>query len=156
MSSTKQDKREGVQPLDADDGVLADSTSDGELSGVSEGDGPLRQADEAESITTFSGDVPENLRGYAEPSTLPTGALQAQNPPPGRLRDGSESPDPAARIVPDPSRHAVPDERAIPDLQAGQVRRNGSPAVVPGAAFNHLTLTMLFSRTRRPTENYLA
>ena len=62
MSSTKQDKREGVQPLDADDGVLADSTSDGELSGVSEGDGPLRQADEAESITSISGDGPEILR----------------------------------------------------------------------------------------------
>ena len=62
MSSTKQDKREGVQPLDADDVILADSTSDGESPGVSEGDGPLRQADEAERITTISGDGPEILR----------------------------------------------------------------------------------------------
>ena len=74
MSSTKQDKREGVQPLDADDVILADSTSDGESPGVSEGDGPLRQADKAERFTTISGDGPEILRGYAEPSTLPTGA----------------------------------------------------------------------------------
>ena len=49
MSSITKTKT-GVQPLDADDGILADSTSDGELPGVSEGDGPLRQADEAESI----------------------------------------------------------------------------------------------------------
>ena len=62
MSSITNNTQQGVQPLAADDGVLADSTSDGELSGVSEGDGPLRQADEAESTTTFSGDVPENLR----------------------------------------------------------------------------------------------
>ena len=62
MSSTKQDKREGVQPLDADDVILADSMSDEEISGVSEGDGPLRQADEAERITTISGDGPEILR----------------------------------------------------------------------------------------------
>ena len=34
MSSTKQDKREGVQPLDADDDNLADSMSDEELSGA--------------------------------------------------------------------------------------------------------------------------
>ena len=62
MSSTKQDKREGVQPLDADDVILADSMSDEEMSGVSEGDGPLRHADEAKSIMTFSGDGLENLR----------------------------------------------------------------------------------------------
>ena len=62
MSSTKQDKREGVQPLDADDGVLADSMSDEELSGVSEGDGPLHHAEEAEDYTTISGDGPEILR----------------------------------------------------------------------------------------------
>ena len=31
MSSTKQDKREGVQPLDADDVILAGSSSDEEL-----------------------------------------------------------------------------------------------------------------------------
>ena len=61
MSSITKTKT-GVQPLDADDGVLADSMSDEELSGVSEGDGPLRQADEAESITTISGDGPEILR----------------------------------------------------------------------------------------------
>ena len=61
MSSITKTKT-GVQPLDANDGILADSTSDGELPGVSEGDGPLRQADEAESITTISGDGPEILR----------------------------------------------------------------------------------------------
>ena len=61
MSSITKTKT-GVQPLDADDGVLADSMSDEELSGVSEGDGPLRHADEAKRITTFSGDGPENLR----------------------------------------------------------------------------------------------
>ena len=59
MSSTKQDKREGVQPLDADDGVLADSMSDEELSSVSEGDGPLHQAEEAKNSTTISGNGPE-------------------------------------------------------------------------------------------------
>ena len=80
MSSNTKTKT-GVQPLDADDGILADSTSDGELSGVSEGDGPLRQADEAESITTISGDGPEILRGYAEPSVLPAGASPAQIAP---------------------------------------------------------------------------
>ena len=62
MNSNTNNTQQGVQPLVADDGVLADSTSDGELSGVSEGDGPLRQADEAESITTISGDGPEILR----------------------------------------------------------------------------------------------
>ena len=62
MSSITKKTKQGVQPLAADDGILADSTSDGELPSVSEGDGPLRQADEAESITTFSGDGPENLR----------------------------------------------------------------------------------------------
>ena len=61
MSSITKTKT-GVQPLDADDVILADSTSDGELSGVSEGDGPLRQADEAERFTTISGDGPEILR----------------------------------------------------------------------------------------------
>ena len=61
MSSITKTKT-GVQPLDTDDGILADSMSDGESSGVSEGDGPLRQADEAESITTISGDGPEILR----------------------------------------------------------------------------------------------
>ena len=63
MSSITKKTKQGVQPLAADDGILADSTSDGELPGVSEGDGPLRQADEAESITTISGDGPEILRG---------------------------------------------------------------------------------------------
>ena len=62
MSSTSEETKTGVQPLGADDGVLADSTSDAELSGVSEGDGPLRQADEAEFLTTISGDGPEILR----------------------------------------------------------------------------------------------
>ena len=61
MSSITKTKT-GVQPLDADDGILADSTSDGELSGVSEGDGPLRHAEQAKRSTTFSGDGPENLR----------------------------------------------------------------------------------------------
>ena len=61
MSSITKTKT-GVQPLDTDDGILADSMSDGESSGVSEGDGRLRQADEAESITTISGDGPEILR----------------------------------------------------------------------------------------------
>ena len=65
MSSTKQDKREGVQPLDADDGVLADSMSDEELSGASEGDGPLHHAEEAEFRSTISGDGPEILRVHA-------------------------------------------------------------------------------------------
>ena len=61
MSSTKQDK--SVQPLDtADDVILADSSSDEELSGVSEGDGPLRHAEQAKHSMTFSGDGPENLR----------------------------------------------------------------------------------------------
>ena len=95
MNSNTTNTHQGVQPLVADDGVLADSTSDGELSGVSEGDGPLRQADEAESITTISGDGPEILRGYAEPSPLPTGASQAHNPPPVFHSDGSEPPKPA-------------------------------------------------------------
>ena len=61
MSSITKTKT-GVQPLDTDDGILADSTSDGESPGVSEGDGPLRQAAEAELITTISGDGPEILR----------------------------------------------------------------------------------------------
>ena len=47
MSSITKKTKQGVQPLAADDGILADSTSDGESPGVSEGDGPLRQADEA-------------------------------------------------------------------------------------------------------------
>ena len=101
MSSITKKTKQGVQPLAADDGILADSTSDGESPGVSEGDGPLRQADEAELITTISGDGPEILRGYAEPSELPAGASPAQIAPPGRLRDGSESPNPAARTEPD-------------------------------------------------------
>ena len=51
MSSTtcKQDKQEGVQPLDADDGNLADLMSAEEPTGASEGDGPLHQAEEADS-----------------------------------------------------------------------------------------------------------
>ena len=64
MSSITKKTKQGVQPLAADDGILADSTSDGELPGVSEGDGPLRQADEAELITTISGDGPEILREF--------------------------------------------------------------------------------------------
>ena len=67
MSSITKTKT-GVQPLDAaDDVILADSSSDEELSGVSEGDGPLRHAEEAKNSMTFSGDGPENLRG---PSTV--------------------------------------------------------------------------------------
>ena len=62
MSSITKKTKQGVQPLAADDGILADSTSDGELSGVSEGDGPLRHAEEAKHSMTFSGDGPENLR----------------------------------------------------------------------------------------------
>ena len=64
MSSTKQDKREGVQPLDADDDNLADSMSAEELSGASEGDCPLHHAEEAKSNMTISisGDGPEILR----------------------------------------------------------------------------------------------
>ena len=62
MSSTKQDKQEGVQPLDADDGNLADLMSAEEPTGASEGDGPLHHAEEAESNTTISGDGPEILR----------------------------------------------------------------------------------------------
>ena len=61
MSSITKKTKQGVQPLAADDGILADSTSDGESPGVSEGDGPLRQADEAERFTTISGDGPEIL-----------------------------------------------------------------------------------------------
>ena len=87
MSSITKKTKQGVQPLAADDGILADSTSDGESPGVSEGDGPLRQADEAERFTTISGDGPEILRGYAEPSELPAGASPAQIAPPGRLRE---------------------------------------------------------------------
>ena len=41
MSSITKKTKQGVQPLAADDGILADSTSDGESPGVSEGDGPL-------------------------------------------------------------------------------------------------------------------
>ena len=63
MSSITKKTKQGVQPLAADYGILADSTSDGELPGVSEGDGPLRHAHEqAKRFTTFSGDGPENLR----------------------------------------------------------------------------------------------
>ena len=62
MSSITKKAKQGVQPLAADDGILADSTSGGESPGVSEGDGPLRQADEAKLITTISGDGPEILR----------------------------------------------------------------------------------------------
>ena len=57
MSSTKQDKQEGVQPLDADDVILAESMSDEELSGASEGDGPLHHAEQAEQYSTISRDV---------------------------------------------------------------------------------------------------
>ena len=62
MSSTKQDKREGVQPLDADDVILADSSSDEELTCASDCDGPLHQAEETETNLTISGDGPEILR----------------------------------------------------------------------------------------------
>ena len=64
MSSTKQDKREGVQPLDADDVNLADWMSGRESTGASEDDGPLRHAEEAKNSTTISGDGPEILRVY--------------------------------------------------------------------------------------------
>ena len=118
MSSTKQDKREGVQPLDADDVILADSSSDEELSGASDGDGPLHQAEEATIHSTISGDGPEILRGYAEPSPLPTGASQAQNAPPGRHSDGSEPPNRAQISDPDSLRHAAPEKRGDPNLCA--------------------------------------
>ena len=62
MSSITKKTQQGVQPLAADDGVLADSMSDEELSGVSEGDCPLHQAEEAKNSTTISGDGPEILR----------------------------------------------------------------------------------------------
>ena len=62
MSSTKQDKREGVQPLDADDVNLADLMSDRESTGASEDDGPLRHAGEAKNSMTIPGDCPEILR----------------------------------------------------------------------------------------------
>ena len=79
MSSITKKSKQGVQPLAADDGILADSTSDGESPGVSEGDGPLRQADEAERFTTISGDGPEILRcmhvclyanAYSQPTSI--------------------------------------------------------------------------------------
>ena len=72
MSSITKKTKQGVQPLAADDGILADSTSDGESPGVSEGDGPLRQADEAERITTISGDGPEILRIMCPPLNIGT------------------------------------------------------------------------------------
>ena len=105
MNSNTNNTQQGVQPLVADDASSADIKSDEELNGASEDDGPLHQAEEATNSTTFSGDVPEILRGYAEPSTLPTGALQAQNPPPGRHSDGSEPPNRAITSDPDPLRH---------------------------------------------------
>ena len=62
MNSTSEETKTGVQPLDADDANLADLSSDEELSGASEGDGPLHQAEEAEIHSTISGDGPEILR----------------------------------------------------------------------------------------------
>ena len=61
MSSITKTKT-GVQPLDTDYDNLTDSMSAKELSGASEGDGPLHHAEEAKSITTISGDGPEILR----------------------------------------------------------------------------------------------
>ena len=56
----------GVQPLDNAaheyDVNLAVSMSDGDSFGASEGDGPLHQAEEAETHSTFSGDGLEILR----------------------------------------------------------------------------------------------
>ena len=82
MNSTTNNTHQGVQPLVADDANSADIKSDEELHGASEDDGPLHQAEEATNHMTFSGDGPEILRGYAEPSTLPTGALPAHIKPP--------------------------------------------------------------------------
>ena len=68
MSSITKKTKTSVQPLDADDDNLADSMSAEELSGASEGDGPLHHAEEAESYSTISGDGPEILRSRS--STL--------------------------------------------------------------------------------------
>ena len=62
MSSITKKTQQGVQPLAADDANLADLSSDEELSGASEGDGPLHHAEEAKDSTTISGDGPEILR----------------------------------------------------------------------------------------------
>ena len=61
MSSITKTKT-GVQPLDADDDNLADSMSAEELSGASEGYGPLHHAEQAETNTTISGDDSGVLR----------------------------------------------------------------------------------------------
>ena len=58
MNSTSEETKTGVQPLDADDANLADLSSDEELSGASEADGPLHQAEEA-YVTPF-----DNFRGW--------------------------------------------------------------------------------------------
>ena len=47
MNSTSEETKTGVQPLDADDANLADLSSGEELSGASEGDGPLHHEPEA-------------------------------------------------------------------------------------------------------------
>ena len=62
MNSTSEETKTGVQPLDADDANLADLSSDEELNGASEDDGPLHQAEEANNSMTISGDGPEILR----------------------------------------------------------------------------------------------
>ena len=62
MNSTTNNTHQGVQPLVADDANLADLSSDEELNGASEDDGPLHQAEEATNPMTFSGDGPEILR----------------------------------------------------------------------------------------------
>ena len=62
MNSSSEETKTGVQPLDADDANLADLSSDEELSGASEDDGPLHQAEEATIHSTISGDGPEILR----------------------------------------------------------------------------------------------
>ena len=73
MNSTTNNTHQGVQPLVADDANSADIKSDEELHGASEDDGPLHQAEEAENVTTISGDAPdapENSRVYLKPSAL--------------------------------------------------------------------------------------
>ena len=98
MSSITKKTKQGVQPLAADDGILADSTSDGESPGVSEGDGPLRQADEAELSTTISGDGPEILRLTIQEDVKDLGSRPGQGP--GRqARRGRRSSSLTARTV---------------------------------------------------------
>ena len=55
-STMKKTKQTSVQPLDADDADLADSMSDRESFGASEGDCPLHHAEQAQTNTNISGD----------------------------------------------------------------------------------------------------